>query len=51
MMLLAIPFSDVGQLYQDLPALSKKHPVAPLFFMDDHILILVYNKDKDLGEK
>lgn len=49
MMLMSIPFGCFGTLYEDVPELSKSHPISPLFFMDDHVLVVVYTKDKSLS--
>lgn len=43
-LLLAIVYGSYAELKREVPELSPSHPVAPLFFMDDHVLVFVYRK-------
>jgi hypothetical protein len=45
MLLEAVPFACFAEIYKALPELSKSYPIAPVFFMDDHILVLCFKGD------
>jgi len=50
MLLLSVIYTGYQELYEAVPELSKKYPVAPVFFMDDHLLIIIYNKTPSMTE-